>query len=128
MFVVGLALLSAVVTKAFVPGLLQCALDSLHPRVTLTCKLWFVCGVPQAVCFILEEKHLIFQFFQEIIPDVEQSPQTCLNVGFVLGLSEENVAHKIPKALIFLASIREEHEVSSNFRLLSSRWLLCEEG
>lgn len=110
------------------PGLLQRALDSLHPRVTLRCRSWFVCGVPQAVCFLLEEKHLISRFFQEIIPDVEQSPQTCLNVGFVLGLPEENLAHKIPKALIFLSSLREEHEVSSNFRLLSSLWLLCQEG
>lgn len=73
MFVVRSAPLSAAVTKAFVPGLLQHPLDSLHPRVTLRCRLWFVCGVPQAMCFLLEEKHLISQFFQEIIPDMEQS-------------------------------------------------------
>lgn len=34
MFVVGSALRSAVLTKAFVPGLLQRALDSLHSRLT----------------------------------------------------------------------------------------------
>lgn len=73
MFVVGLVLLSAVVTEAFVPGLLHRALDSLHLRVTLRCRLWFVCSIPQAVCFMLEEKHLISEFFQEIIPDVESS-------------------------------------------------------
>jgi len=104
MFVVGSAPLSAVVTEASVPGLLQCALDSLHPRVTLTCRLWFGCGVPQALCFLLEEKHHISWFFQEVIPDVQQSPQACLNVGFVLGLPEENLSHKMPKAPIFLLS------------------------
>lgn len=72
------------------------------------------------VCFLLEEKHLISQFFQEIIPDAEQSLQTCLNVGFLLGLLGENLARKITKPLIFLSPIREEHEVSSGFRLLSS--------
>lgn len=113
--------------QGFCGWFLQRAFDSLHPRVALTCRLWFVCGFPQAVCFLLEEKYLISQFFQEIIPHVEQSLQTCLNVGFVLGRPEENLAHKITKALIFLSSIRDEHEVSSNFRLLSS-WLLCQEG
>lgn len=88
MFVTGSALHSAVVSRAFVPGLLQRALDSLHPRVTLRCSLWFVCSVPRALGFVLLEKHLISQFFQEIIPDVEQSLQTCLNVGIVLGLPE----------------------------------------
>lgn len=29
--------------------------DSLHPKVTWRCRLWLVCGVPRAVCFMLEE-------------------------------------------------------------------------
>lgn len=70
------------------PGLLQGALDSLHPRVTLKCSLWLVCTVPRALGFVLEEEHLISHFFQKIIPDVEQSPQTCLKVDVVLGLPE----------------------------------------
>lgn len=40
----------------------------------------FVVSLPRALGFVLEEEHLISQFFQEIIPDVEQSPQTCLKV------------------------------------------------
>lgn len=88
MFVAGSALHSAVISGDSVPGLLQGALNPLHPRVTLRCSLWFVCSVPRALGFVLEEKHLISQFFQEIIPDVEESPQTCLNVGIVLGLPE----------------------------------------
>lgn len=46
----------------------------------------------------------------------------------VLRLPEEILAHKIPKALIFLLAVREEHEVSYSFGLLSSSWLLCQEG
>lgn len=38
----------------------------------------------------------------------------------VLGLSGENLVHKIPKAPIFLLSVREEHEVSRSLRLLTS--------
>lgn len=84
----GSALHSAVISGAFVPGLLQGALNPLPPRVTLRCSLWFVCSVPRALGFVLEEELLISQFFQDMIPDVEQPPQTCLNVGIVLGLPE----------------------------------------
>lgn len=54
---------------------------------------------------MLEEKHLISHLCREIIPDVDQSLQTCLNAGCVLGLSGENLAHKIPKAPISFSFI-----------------------
>lgn len=83
--VAGSALPCTVVTKAAVPSLLE--LQTLFTQRLLEgadCG-WFVVFLEQCVLCWRKEP----QFFQEIIPDVEQAPQTCLNVGFVLGHPEQ---------------------------------------
>lgn len=98
--------LSAVLTEASVPDLLQCVLHSLHLKVPFRWEFGLICAF---VCFLLRTKHFVC-CFQKLIPEAEQPRQARLHFGFLLGLPEESSSHGMPKAPVCLSSIRQEHK------------------
>lgn len=101
--------LSAMLTEASVPDLLQRVLHSLHLKFPFRWEFGLVC----AVCvFSAEDKAFYLLLLSEAN---SRSRQARLHFGSLLGLPEESSSHGMPKAPVCLSSIRQEHK----FNLIS---------